>query len=537
MKRHIIQKQVVELSLYEMEKFHPVADAFNNIIQQTVLPRLSNQFDKLSDEHTVITADQLEIDLGIISDWERQKDFLGDRLVELIVQKISALIDERKNHKNFSEARVFVPVPIRQWVAWKQYLETGSLPWFGRAGSQYEWETVLTETLDFNSVSHSYIKEIIREVVSNQQARKRLLLVFSRSFIDVIIKATGRATEDRLWLIRFAQWLEVEMKISGGAFEKLSREVLLTYIYNNDPGISFIALLENLICLYPNQNWVTIVKTIKKSLTINESLSGTGLQKMMQYFIDVLLSPVSENEFRKTIREIPETFAIEPYFSSRAFQIINDQKLPGNEYRSIQAEAIGQGDIDASTVQDYKRNDIALIPAKEASIENESLYVPYAGLVITAAFLPMFFEAVGLIKDGTFTSFESQIKAVRLTGFLGSGQIDTPDWELAVPKILCGLDSSVAISMDEVPDKESLLEAESLLKALIKHWNALGYCSTDGLREGFLERNGKLTDQPENWLLQVEAKTIDILLDKISWSFSTIKLPWMQKMLITEWNI
>lgn len=264
--------------------------------------------------------------------------------------------------------------------------------------------------------------------------------------------------------------------------------------------------------------------------------SIVGLQTTMQKFISVLLSPVPEREFRSIIRENFGTIAIESFFSPRAFQIIQDQKIQAGTYGMKREAATEPMEIITGSAIDKNEEDLFFIPEKQQPAKQESLHVPYASLVITAPFLPMFFDAVGLLADGRFTNMESQIKAVRLTGFLGSGQADTPDWELVMPKLLCGLDPDTTITMDEELDQDSLLEADNLLKALIKHWNALGHCSTDGLREGFLDRNGKLTTQPDNWLVQVESKSIDILLDKISWGFSTIKLPWMPKMIITEWK-
>jgi hypothetical protein len=276
---------------------------------------------------------------------------------------------------------------------------------------------------------------------------------------------------------------------------------------------------------------------INKPSTINGVLSSAGIQKMMRYFINVLLSPIPENEFRKIIRQIPETALVEIHFSPQAFEIIYDQKIIDNRHATKNITEKNQSGIDKILMQREKKNDIALIPKKEESFSTEPLYVPYAGLVITAPFLPMLFETLGLLEEGIFRDVEAQVKGVRLASFLASGQTDTPDWELTISKILCGLDPSVTIDTEEILSEESLHEAEGLLEALIKHWKALGRCSPDGLREGFLERPGKLTAQPDNWLLQVESKTIDILLDRISWSFGTIKLPWMPKMLITEWNI
>jgi hypothetical protein len=59
--------------------------------------------------------------------------------------------------------------------------------------------------------------------------------------------------------------------------------------------------------------------------------------------------------------------------------------------------------------------------------------------------------------------------------------------------------------------------------------------SVNGLRETFLKRDGILSRQENNWRLQVEQKTLDVLLDSIPWGFSTISLPWNGYLIFVEW--
>ena len=75
------------------------------------------------------------------------------------------------------------------------------------------------------------------------------------------------------------------------------------------------------------------------------------------------------------------------------------------------------------------------------------------------------------------------------------------------------------------------------MKAVIKHWQALGESSIAGLQETFIQRTGKLFFENGNWQLQCEEKTVDILLNKLPWSISIIKLPWMEQMLRVQWEI
>jgi hypothetical protein len=536
MNRHIIQKQVVELSLSDMKDFHGLADSFTNMIKYAA-SRLSIQFDKLADEQTIITADYLEIDLGNL-DWERQQDHIGDMLVELIVKKVSGLPEKKMEiAAKRSEAMFVLPASMRQWLAWKEYLQTGLMPWFGtEAANQQEWESMLLQSLNMDHDQSTM--NIIQDVLMNADARNRLLLVFSSSFIESIAIASGRGSAARLGLLRLQLWMEAEMQMAPDSLEKTARNILLAQLYDNNPAISFIMFIDQLVCVYPQHKWL---KTLGNMINppVFTTVFPQAIQKTIRHFINALLSPAPETEFRTTIRNITDAVELEPHFSSKAFGIIDEKKTIAGRYIGKQLDR-QRATTKEKVLSTKQKQEPVLISEKEGTPGDEPLYVPYAGLVIAAPFLPVFFETIGLTDAGIFRNADARVKAVRVAGFLANGKADTPDWELAVPKILCGLDPADTINTEAVLDEDSLREAADLLDAMVRHWSALGRSSADALQQGFLERNGKLSidnQQPvSGWLLEVEAKTIDILLQKIPWGFGTIKLPWMTKMLRTEWQ-
>jgi len=91
------------------------------------------------------------------------------------------------------------------------------------------------------------------------------------------------------------------------------------------------------------------------------------------------------------------------------------------------------------------------------------------------------------------------------------------------------IDSEIVLTQKEMD------EADLLLQSVIEHWKALKNTSITGLRESFLKRDGIITPKENGWLLQIERKTLDVLLDKIPWGFSTISLPWNRYIIFTEW--
>jgi hypothetical protein len=106
---------------------------------------------------------------------------------------------------------------------------------------------------------------------------------------------------------------------------------------------------------------------------------------------------------------------------------------------------------------------------------------------------------------------------------------------LPLNKLLCGR------SLDKPVDRTAELtaaetdEADQLLQAVIEHWSALKRTSVDGLRASFLQRDGLLSETESHWLLQVELLGHDILLDRLPWGISMIKLSWMKKVLRVDW--
>lgn len=140
-----------------------------------------------------------------------------------------------------------------------------------------------------------------------------------------------------------------------------------------------------------------------------------------------------------------------------------------------------------------------------------------------------------MLKDKKFISFNEQVKAVKLLNYLTTGLRTVEEPETLLNKILVGMDPEQPLSdLSEISDAEAEM-CDSLLNAAIKHWGVLKSTSIDSMRGGFIIRNGRLTFQESDWHLKVERKAIDVLIDKLPWGFSMIKLPWMEYTINTEW--
>ena len=156
-------------------------------------------------------------------------------------------------------------------------------------------------------------------------------------------------------------------------------------------------------------------------------------------------------------------------------------------------------------------------------------------MVIFASFLPRYFEVLNMLENGQFKSEEMSSRAVLLVQHLASGIAKAPEHELILNKVLCGVPINVPVEAEiQLTDQEKEI-SESLLTGVRQNWGKLEGSSNDGLRQGFLMRDGQLWETDGSFKLKVEMKTMDILLDYMPWSFKLTKLSWMQKPLEVEW--
>jgi hypothetical protein len=162
------------------------------------------------------------------------------------------------------------------------------------------------------------------------------------------------------------------------------------------------------------------------------------------------------------------------------------------------------------------------------------ILVEHAGLVLLHPFLAQFLAGLGVVVGDQLVDPE---RALCLLHHLATGETVAPEYRLTMAKVLCDVPLDRPVAADVGLTAVEVSEASALLEAAIAHWRALGAASPDALRGEFLLREGTLTiDDDGDWLLRVENRTVDILLDQLPWGTSLIKLPWMSRLLKVEWR-
>lgn len=158
------------------------------------------------------------------------------------------------------------------------------------------------------------------------------------------------------------------------------------------------------------------------------------------------------------------------------------------------------------------------------------------GIVLLSPYIPMLLEKAGCINAGKFIDDGSKELAVALLNYTVCGSYEPPKTEKSIAQLICGFDAGEKLAELPVISDELKALADSLLQGVIANWGALGHTSVDGLRASFLIRQGILDDGEEGPTLTVENSAYDMLLDKLPWGYSTVKLSWMKSPLHVKWR-
>ena len=168
--------------------------------------------------------------------------------------------------------------------------------------------------------------------------------------------------------------------------------------------------------------------------------------------------------------------------------------------------------------------------------EIDKIHITNAGLVLFHPYLQLVFRELKWLNDSrNFVNKKAQQKAVLFLQYLVNGKSRQPEHQLVLNKLLCGWPIHMPIQTACTFSKAEKNIAVELIESLKEHWTVLKNTSNNGLIESFINRAGLIQKTPDGFLLQVERKTIDILLDSLPFGINIIKLAWNEQIIYTEW--
>jgi hypothetical protein len=472
---HRIRRQVLELELPREMGAYALQRQVGLVFQEKIVPKLDELFSQLAPAGQILRIEHLEIDLGRLSEsnWEQQ---LLESCLRQLTQQLQEIV-KAQEYMPESSAQVLSSADNAFQIL-LAFLENGNLPWYAKGMQLSELEQLLQPLLSVQSPQFS--REILPLLRQKNSTLRRLLWQFKPYLVAQILEAALQMPAACLAEAQQQLQKQLGLPLSLTQQEHLLRITLKQEnIFHGSPPAALIAQLVSQWkkVLAPNLGGILVHAPANESNDFPDSISASEATPDHQR-----LAPLSQ---AKSDRE-PAPQAT----STTAFK----GELPG-------------------------------------------LGIDLAGIVLLGPYLPTFFQALDLLQPGSFSSIEAQFRAIHLLHYLATGQEHPEEPLLALPKILCGLALEEPVPAILSLEQSEIQEAESMLQALIRNWPALKSTSPDGLRSGFLQRQGILSrnEAQSTWLLRVERLGQDLLLERLPWSISVIKLPWMETSLQVEW--
>ena len=261
---------------------------------------------------------------------------------------------------------------------------------------------------------------------------------------------------------------------------------------------------------------------------------------------------------------------------------------------------MNQNKIDASTVVNNPLEQLATTLekkiAKKNSVATEEVrvYTKNTGLVFLWPFFYDFFKVHNLMVRNEFVCEQAAHNAVYLLQYLVTGKLNSPEWQLTLPKLLCGLaydavllpyspidasddgydqpqaemvaqleqqplqDNTKKIAANSLIAADALeaitIHTEPLIEKVITRWKSLKKLKDTMLYQDvplqnilnhyFLNRIGILTIQQvdngsesRSWHLTMMHQDYDTVELLPPWSMTRLKLPWMQEAIVLFWIV
>lgn len=339
-----------------------------------------------------------------------------------------------------------------------------------------------------------YLRQYLPEIIADKRRLTRLLLLLPERLLSHTLSHMGMSEPGRLFvcaeLIASACHLNA-LKINAKRISERKWQAIFGYLTTHGRTFNEARFVSYLLTEFYRQsgeeNKAHFNALISQQLEANTLPSTAELTKrIVQGIVQTELSPSVESSPPSTVAEQHEAY-------SDAFQ---DPEL----------------------------------------LAGESIYIANAGMVLASPYLQRLFSMQSLTEGSAFKNHQAATRGVHMLEFMVNESSKSPEYQLVLNKLLCGVKAGETIERDIVINEQEKQQVEGLIQGMIQNWKALGSTSIAGFRESFLQREGHLQLKDDAWHLLVEARAFDMLLDQIPWSYSTIKYPWMERVIYVEWR-
>jgi hypothetical protein len=475
--RHVIRRQSIELSFEgdESDGF-AMQGKVAALCRDWVARALDETFARLvpADEHW--RFERIEVDAGHFTPENFERDFASAvaAAVQARIQSLQERATSPGDGSGASATRRTDAQAIHE--AFLFFLATGTLPWWFRLPEGRTLEQAVSGAWTGERLP-APLQAALPDVLAAKMARLRLVRQFSAAFLSRLLDGAAPGA----WAI---------LRESTEAPDRLATSADGPHEVPEDAWHAAFACLAR-----------------------GQAITGPGLRQAWAARAGVPVPPPQDAQAATTADtgQLAADHAI-------------DSAAPSPARTSVPSAPDTDTDASDAAVSSDRTH--------EASDPAEGLFVDAAGVVLLHPFLPALFARLHLYADERLLQPD---RALALLHFLATGSDRAPEYALALPKLLCGLDPAAPVGAPVELAAHEKAEAMALLDAVIGHWSALGDTSPGALRGTFLARPGKLSRRGDEDLLQLEPQAFDVLLGQLPWGIGTVFLPWMKRFLWVEW--
>ena len=239
---------------------------------------------------------------------------------------------------------------------------------------------------------------------------------------------------------------------------------------------------------------------------------------------------ISGDEWRRLTGELEES-ARKKAFLDMLGSVLARSGDSGSRLDRSPARALREAAADLVAEARNGLDGNAVSSASEAVIP-----VHFAGAVLLHPYLPRLFKARGIELNAGKVPLTLLERAAALLSFAITGEDSAAEYQLGCVKLLLGVAMDTPLPLGGgLLNAADRLEARQMLGSLIGHWAALKGTTIDGLRTAFLQRAGFVRQTEEEVRLHIDRLGMDVLIDRIPYSISVVKLPWMPRPIYIEW--
>ncbi|HPF52248.1 MAG TPA: contractile injection system tape measure protein [Draconibacterium sp.] len=499
---HIIHKLELEINTPVEQTAYEIKDHIGDFLYGEFLPQLETLMDKLGPEKQLIRFDQLELDLKP-ERWNDVKSVLAQ-----VEQQISQRLDgisyfstsKGNRHKKMdSDKTVFKkPFLIEESQNLEdiffEFLITGTLPWFANKEQVF----TLLKKRNWNKIIEkpSFVNRLFQVVSSDKNALQRFVNQVACKNILLLLANVEVVHSSNL------KELHTDLESLSPEFR---RKVILNFLNIWISGFE------------ANRTQIDrLAQQYKKEYRNLPTLRKSSFEKWSLSFLNkkVLLKFQLHRKVQNTDSEPGDT----PVKTGHHVHIGNDD--PESRPTIISRQNEGK----------EREKD----PLDFVSVQNEWI-VQNAGQVLFHPFIRLLFQNLGWSDAQNVLKEQYKVSAVQTLHYANTAEDTYFEPDLLLEKFLCGIPFHQTVPSTSLLTMQIKREITFMVKEVVKNWPELKNTSPAGLREAFIHRSGKLTKNENGYKLIVERKVQDVLLEKLNWNISIIKMPWQKEILFVEW--